>query len=173
MPRHRHRVHITVTREDIDGAIRNVSKHCAVATGIKASVEGCLRPQVDIQTIRWSESATGKRYIYLTPPIVADYIIAFDAGDKIEPFEFDLITPAYTGRMRRQPTGESDAHYHAIVNVPRAGDGKFAAHSGSEEAVPIPRSDVPRIVADREYGRRRFRQNRGHGGADDGGMPLA
>lgn len=170
--RHRHRVHISVTQADIDAAMRNESKHCAVATGISSSLEGIKHPQVDIQTIRFSDPSTERRYIYLTPPVVAEYIIAFDAGDPIEPFEFDLVTPAYVGKMRRNlNVKDSGPRYNAIVNAPRDTNGQFAPSSSSDVAVPVRRSDVPRLIADREYGRRKLRANQDKGGRVDGGLP--
>lgn len=160
----RHKVHINVTEADIAGAIRNASKHCAVATGVKHSLDGIVRPQVDIQTIRFSDALTGTRYIYLTPPIVADYIVAFDAGDEIKPFEFDLITPAYVGKMRRNlDVGDNGPDYNAVIFMPRDNDSTLS-DGATERTVAVHKKDVPPLIKDREYGRRKLRVNQAKGG---------
>jgi hypothetical protein len=81
---------IRVTQENIDRAIQNCSSRCVVADALREAVPNAVRVRVDIQTIRWSDPQKQLRYIYLTPARIQQYIIAFDAGDPIEPFQFRL-----------------------------------------------------------------------------------
>jgi signal transduction histidine kinase len=81
---------ITVTEEDIARATMNSSRHCAVAEAVARSIPSATVVAVDIQTIRYSLKHLHKRAIYLTPRSVIDYIVRFDAGDKIDPFVFKL-----------------------------------------------------------------------------------
>jgi hypothetical protein len=84
--------YVNVTQENIDRAVKNCSSRCAVADAIKDAVPKAVRIRVDMQTIRWTDPVKQVRYIYLTPARAQQYIIAFDAGDKIQPFQFRLDT---------------------------------------------------------------------------------
>ena len=53
---------------------------------------------VDTQAIRFT--LDGERLLYLTPYVVQGYIIAFDAGEKIEPFQFQLRDPKRITRRK-------------------------------------------------------------------------
>ena len=77
-----------VTEKDIDQALVKNSSRCVVATAIARSIPGANRIQVDVQSIRFS--LEGERHVYLTPYAVAGYVVAFDAGDDIHPFRFQL-----------------------------------------------------------------------------------
>lgn len=81
---------ITVTQEDIDGAIRNASNRCAVADAIKRSIPDAIRIRVDTQTIRYTSRTRKERRFFLTAPSAQEYIVKFDAGDVIGPFTFNL-----------------------------------------------------------------------------------
>src|SRR5262245_55000057 len=81
---------INVTQQHIDEAIANCSNRCAVADAVKEAVPHAMRIRVDLQTIRWSDPVTKERYIYLTPARVQEYIIAFDVGDPVKPFQIRL-----------------------------------------------------------------------------------
>jgi hypothetical protein len=59
-----------------------------VAQAIARTLPDATRIEVDTQTIRFSMN--GQRYAYLTPYQVTGYVIAFDAGEEIEPFKFQL-----------------------------------------------------------------------------------
>ena len=90
---------VEVVQGDIDKATRSNSRHCAVAVAI-----GRLRPDaraitVDISTIRYSVPKVRKRFIFLTPTKVQDYIAAFDAGKKIDPFSFSMPQEAFVHPM--------------------------------------------------------------------------
>jgi hypothetical protein len=81
-------VHVDVTQADIDQADIKNSSRCVVATAIARTFPDATRVNVDLQTIRFTSQ--GERQVFLTPPAVAGYVVAFDAGDKIHPFGFRL-----------------------------------------------------------------------------------
>jgi hypothetical protein len=82
------RLNVSVTEKDIEEAKANDSMMCVVAHAIARTFPEAKRIGVDVQSIRWTDSKD--RYIYLTPYAVQGYIVAFDAGDVIEPFSFTL-----------------------------------------------------------------------------------
>ena len=79
---------VKVTAEDIAEAEQSASMKCVVAQAIRRTFPGATKVDVDIQTIRWSQD--GERIVYMTPYSVQGYIVAFDAGDTIQPFGFGL-----------------------------------------------------------------------------------
>lgn len=88
------RITVNLTQSDIDKALKNHSSRCVVATAIKRAVPNAKRVEVDMQTIRWSaedEEGNNERVVYVTPMSVMDYIVAFDAGDELLPFNFYLF----------------------------------------------------------------------------------
>ena len=88
---------ITVTRALIEEAVPHDSGHCMVADAIRDQVPGAHRIAVDLQTIRWSDTKAGKRYIFFTPPVVQRALLAFDQGDAElldDGFTFSLGAPA-------------------------------------------------------------------------------
>jgi hypothetical protein len=87
------RFKIEVTQQDINLGVRDQSAHCIVATAIGRQIEAATRISVDAQTVRFTLDA--RRLIFLTPPKVGDYVIAFDAGafDAIKPIAFELSNP--------------------------------------------------------------------------------
>jgi len=83
---------IRVTQDIIDNAIRGNSRHCMVADAIRAAGIKATRVTVDVNLLRFTERVGDEtiRWGYITPVRVQNYIVAFDAGDTIEPFAFDL-----------------------------------------------------------------------------------
>ncbi|MGB6177209.1 MAG: hypothetical protein WBF43_12935 [Methylocella sp.] len=91
-------VSVDVTREDIDGAIPQDSSHCMIADAIKRMVPGASRVSVDLATIRWTDSEKKLRYTYLTPRHAQGSLLAFDKGQRPEPFSFNLTRAAQITR---------------------------------------------------------------------------
>lgn len=77
-----------VTQVEIDRGLRNNSSRCAVAQTLIRLIPEAKRVEVDMQTIRWTQN--GERIVFITPYAVQDYLIAFDAGDELQPFKFKL-----------------------------------------------------------------------------------
>jgi hypothetical protein len=97
---------VNVTQEDIDAALRNNSSRCIVATAIAREYPKASRISVDVHAIKFTVG--DRRYTHLCPPPVADYIVAFDAGDDIHPFRFYLRDDQrlVVRRQRRTPAGK-------------------------------------------------------------------
>ena len=85
------RVH--VSDRNIDESIRGDSHHCMIADAIKDAHPTAQFIQADVQSIRFSDPSTGKRYTYLTPPTAQAALWQFEAGIRVKPFAFTLRTP--------------------------------------------------------------------------------
>jgi hypothetical protein len=77
-----------------------------IAEAIKEQNPHFARILVDLQTIRWTNTTTGKRYICLTPEEAAAKLVDFDQGRPIEAFTFDMrivqVTNAKKGARGRK-----------------------------------------------------------------------
>lgn len=96
---------INVSDDDINRAVPRSSRHCMVEFAIEHDVPSALRVIVDIQTIRWTDRATGLRYTFLTPAKLLAIMLAWDEGHKPRPFSFRLrgaqITTSRTERLKK------------------------------------------------------------------------
>lgn len=97
------RFKVNVLEEDIERASRNDSLRCVVVQAIARTLPEASGIQVDTQTIRFRVG--DKRYQYLTPPAAAQYVVDFDAGDVIHPFNFQLRDPREVQVQHRTPEG--------------------------------------------------------------------
>ena len=100
------RFKIEVTERDIERAHRSDSYKCVVAQAVARTIPDAVRVEVDLQTIRFTRVTTGERLLYLTPNIAAGYVVAFDAGDEIHPFEFRIGKPVKTVRRVKTEAGK-------------------------------------------------------------------
>lgn len=98
-------IKVSVTEADIARAKRNDSYLCVVAQAVARTVPDATKIDVDTQTVRFTSG--GRRFQYLTPYGVQGYVIAFDAGDKIEPFAFQLRNPRITNPKRKTDAGKA------------------------------------------------------------------
>jgi hypothetical protein len=89
--REQSRFRIDVTEKDIQRAKRNDSYVCVVSQAIARAIPDATRIDTDIQSIRFTRH--GRRYVFLTPYAVQGYVVAFDAGEAIQPFSFQLRNP--------------------------------------------------------------------------------
>jgi hypothetical protein len=99
------RFKVDVTQEDIDKAHRNNSYKCIVAQAVARTIPDATRIEIDLQTVRFTRAATGERLLFLTPNIAAGYVVAFDAGDEMHPFSFNLSNPVKVTRRVRTEAG--------------------------------------------------------------------
>lgn len=99
------RISIEVTEIDIARAYRNNSYQCVVAQAIARTIPTANHIDVDTQTIRFTTDE--QRYQYLTPYAVQGYVIAFDAGDQIQPFTFQLRDPKILRRRVATTIGKA------------------------------------------------------------------
>jgi hypothetical protein len=97
------RIAIPVEQSHIARALERDSSHCAVAEAIKAAIPDATFVAVDLQTVRFSRK--GLRYVFLTPHLARDCIIAFDQGerDKLQPFTLKL-RPAVIAKAGKKRT---------------------------------------------------------------------
>lgn len=90
----RKNISIYVSEEAIKSAIIGLSGHCMITKGIRETAEingyKWVRISSDLQTIRFSDLDRRLRYVYLTPPGVAEMLSYFDLGIKPDPFTFVL-----------------------------------------------------------------------------------
>jgi hypothetical protein len=97
-----------VEQKYIDAAMERNSSHCATADAINEQVPEARHISVDLQTIRWTDSRKGVRYVFLTPyAIQTDIIIPFDQGRSRELQAGDRADE--TG-LRLQVREETNAH---------------------------------------------------------------
>lgn len=106
-----------VTEQDIADSAQNDSFSCMVAETIKREVPGASHVEVDLQTIRWTDK--DGRHVFLTPYAAAGYIVAFDAGEEIEPFSFTLRN-AVKGMQRKALTPTAKAIHKVDSKVAHA-----------------------------------------------------
>jgi hypothetical protein len=81
---------VTITPELLERGVQKDSRHCVIAEAIKEQNPHFKQILVDLQTIRWTNPRTGKRYICLTPEVASSLLVAFDQGREIEPVAFSL-----------------------------------------------------------------------------------
>jgi hypothetical protein len=112
------RLKVHVTDSDIAKAKQNDSMMCVVAQAIARTFPDARRISVDIQSIRWSD--VQGRHTYLTPYAVQGYIVAFDAGDDINPFSFSLDSRKAIPVQRNIKTEAGTALSKARSQVRRA-----------------------------------------------------
>jgi len=118
---------VTITPELLERGVKKDSRHCVIAEAIKEQNPHFKNILVDLQTIRWTNPRTGKRYICLTPEVASSLLVAFDQGHEIEPVAFALrptqITASATVARR---TGGHGA---------KAIDGQLVLHGGKPTRV--------------------------------------
>ena len=109
---------ISCTQEDIDEAIQNNSSKCVVALAIAREMPNATRIRVDMHGIR--VTLRGLRYHYLIPVSVEAYIVGFDAGAPIKPFQFWLRNDQRILVRRKKLTPEGKAKASAAATARRA-----------------------------------------------------
>jgi hypothetical protein len=139
------RIKVEVTQDDIDAALRNDSTRCAVAVALARTIPDASRIMVDVQTIRYTDGR-GVRRVYLTPQDAERYVIAFDAGDPIEPFGFGLYDSQRVNVPRRPFTAEGRARKAAAEAVKYA-ERKAAKVAADPDATPAQRTMAAEQVA--------------------------
>jgi hypothetical protein len=98
-------VKIHVTPELIERATYRDSRHCVVAEALQLARPHFRNILVDLQTIRWTNSRTRRRYICLTPEVVCQALVDFDQGHVIQPFAVNL-DPIHATEMKRRTNAD-------------------------------------------------------------------
>jgi len=122
---------ISVTEDDIAKAFVNNSAKCVVAQAIARTIPDSTRIEVDVQTIRYT-GGDGRRHVFLTPYAVVGYVIAFDAGDEIEPFTFRLWHEREMTTKRQTRTAAGKKRDTANSKVRRTREKRAAAAAATE-----------------------------------------
>ena len=93
---------IEVTDKELEEAAPGSEFYCAVATAIGRLVPEANRIEVNVHTIRFTlprkGSETYSRFVYRSPPEVAEYVRLFDEGAKLKPMSFTLDKPQIAER---------------------------------------------------------------------------
>jgi len=158
------RITIQVTQDIIDFAERGNSSHCAAAMAIEQQCPWANRVCVDIQTIRFTDTRTGLRVVYLTPRIVQEGIVDFDDGVHIKPFSFRLqgaMVTAVRGRLdrtqeAREREKESNRKNYRRKRIVQGG--RNAKHRLAPTVVGG--RTPPRAGTRREFGLRAFQRDK-------------
>jgi hypothetical protein len=84
------RLDIAIPQDIIDTSAIKDSSHCMIAEAVKRAVPNAAHVSVDLATIRFTDLVAGVRYVYLTPRVAQEALLAFDQGEKPEPFKIRL-----------------------------------------------------------------------------------
>jgi hypothetical protein len=92
-----------------------------IAEAVKAAVPDADRVAVDLATIRWTDRAKSRRYIYLTPRAAQEALLDFDAGKKSDPLTFSLqgamiVAARGEARTKRMPQTEPTTKTKMVQN---------------------------------------------------------
>ena len=150
-----------VTADVIEASVRRDSSHCMIAEALKAAYPSATFVSVDLATIRFSDPATGLRYIYLTPRAAQEALIRFDQGEKPEPFRIRgraaQILP--TGAARRNHDNRrtvQPARTDGADGAPPTVIGGHQLPVGQLADPPKKTKGVQRTSQRREFGLRRL-----------------
>jgi hypothetical protein len=97
------KVRVEVTQQDIDRGRPRDSGRCVVATALARSLPEAHHFLVDVAAIRFTLNE--ERWHYIPPTVVAAYVVAFDAGDVLEPMTFELRDALVRPIVRRPGVG--------------------------------------------------------------------
>ena len=173
---------IPVSAEDIEKAIPENSSHCAIARAVARAIPEATRIKADAQAVRLT--LDGTRYVYLSPQKVYEYIVAFDAGDPLEPFKFQLrepfpfVTIRKTENTKTAARARYAARKKATVEgksgeaISEAGNEAYAASRKADGGGPVQKTmgrgsrkrtptviKSPNLGRERHYGHREMRIN--------------
>lgn len=79
---------ITVTQQHIDEGQRGSSTRDPIAFAMADA--GCLHPYAGVSRLFWYDSENKKHAAEITPKLY-EFIRAFDQGETVEPFEFQIM----------------------------------------------------------------------------------
>ncbi len=144
------RLSIQVTEDIINTALPANSGHCMASDAVKLAAESrgwkIGKVLTDLQTIRFTDLKKKIRYICFTPRTVQVALLAFDQGQKPEPFSFRL-QPVQILQSRKSGGGHPKARI-AIKKVSGKPAGRPIKHGGP----PLPTT----IGLRREFGIRQM-----------------
>ncbi len=165
---------IEVTPDLVERATKRDSQHCMIAEAIKRKdPQRYTQVYVDLQTIRWSDRKTGKRYTALTPTVAAQLLVDFDQGKPLHPVAFAAKVIKISSAATRTRAAKYDAKNQLVIDGPElpkahlrgtASSGMEGPRNGRAEAAraeKLPPDNASNIelskAAYRMYGRRLLR----------------
>jgi len=93
-------IHVKVTQDLITSAIPRDSHHCMIAEAIQRDYPALAKVSADLATIRGTDPKRGLRFTWMTPRVAQVFLVDFDRGRTVDPFEFKLrgaqVTSAYS-----------------------------------------------------------------------------
>lgn len=93
---------VKITKDCIKNAVKRDSHRCMIADAVRAAVPDARYISVDLQSIRWSNMKSGKRFTAFTPRIGQHKLLDFDQGHSVQPFEME-VTPVSTRKVGWKP----------------------------------------------------------------------
>jgi hypothetical protein len=133
---------IEVTAENINQACKKDSRHCMIAEAIATQFPGVRNISVDMMNIRWSDPATGWRYIYMTPKPAQKALIHFDMGLDVQPFSFQVRSGIATPMIIGTGKNRKRAHKVRESKITKVTD-KTSVQSVGSRSVPMCVKDAP------------------------------
>lgn len=140
---------VTVTEEVIAKSVQRDSSHCMIADAVRESIPDVIRVSVDLQTIRFTNRKTHKRYVYLTPRRAQVELIRFDQGLEPEPFSMVLQRPQIIEIPRRSPNRDSKEQREAKAAEEIVSDEAALAVADEEESTSIEEGAVETVEAEK------------------------
>jgi hypothetical protein len=96
---------IRVTKKDIADSVPKNSERCMIAQALLREIPDAKYISVDVATVRYSDLKTGRRHVYLTPPIAQRALLQFDKGKPVDSFRFTLANGFDTTMRTRRTDG--------------------------------------------------------------------
>lgn len=150
-------VRVDVTQDVLTNAVLGNSNRCAVAVALQRRFPSATHVTVDIHTMRLSIPENGKRYIFLTPGRVQQYIFDFDEGKSIKPFSFHLRKAAWIADASSHGGSDRPERGIARTEVVRKNNGKVQKTSIKVEDTHLPPPENSRTTGRRVKGLRAVR----------------
>ena len=135
---------VRVTKKLIHWALTQSSTQCAIAQAVRDANDEWERPWVNQKSIGFSDHATGTRYNFPTPQILADWISQFDADPtQVKPITFEIDVVKESVVKRGDTTERQGASVLRVKSSPRATPQEVNALVKSTQ-----RSSVQQRIAD-------------------------
>jgi hypothetical protein len=129
-----------------------------IAEAIAAAVPQAKYISVDLATIRFTDPQAGMRYVYLTPRSAQEALLAFDQGEKVEPFKVTLqYAHVLASGNARKARAELKQNPAGGSTIPVRVGGKTPPQGplyGESKDSPVPSGAVTRTGRRREFGLR-------------------
>jgi hypothetical protein len=143
---------VKVEKDHITNGTAKNSQHCMIADAIQDACPTARFIMVDLQSIRFSDKATRKRYVYMTPPIAQSNLLKFDQGKSVKPFVFNLKTPVCSRTMDAR-TDASTPRRKAVTKKARA---KYAKNQKKADYGYLAANRARNHQKERGFGLRKF-----------------